>query len=36
MTGIPGARAPFAPAPTGGVSTGTEGWAQDGAQMEYY
>jgi hypothetical protein len=31
LTGAPKARAPFAPAPAGGVSTGTKGWAQDGA-----
>ena len=33
-TGVPGARAPFAPASAGGVSAGIEGWAQDGARHE--
>src|SRR3954471_14117480 len=33
-TGVPGARAPFAPAVAGGVSAGIGGWARDGAAAE--
>src|SRR5262245_40057956 len=36
LTGVPRARAPFAPASAGGVSAGIGGWARDRACQSQY